>query len=251
MPKKRRRGTPRTLPVRVAQREDGRLALTVGGVTQSVSVAADGEDATLGGYWPLMLGPDCPARALLLGLGGGTVAWLLARRCPGARLLGVERDAATLALAGEAFGLAALPGLEVVEGDAFAWVAARFDAAGALAEGEPRYDLICVDLFEGGRLVVGTLATPFLRQVAALLAPGGLVSVNLMITGRTPEQLHRLRRVFAIAREQRLGGNIVLHLTPLSGQATHDDTALTPGAPPTHPSPPAPPRSLEDPAPPR
>lgn len=218
MPKKRRRGTPRTLPVRVARREDGRLALEVGGVTQSVSVA-EGDDISLRGYWPLMLGPDCPTRALLLGLGGGTVAWLLAQRCPGARLLGVERDAATLALARESFGLDALPELEIVEGDAFAWVAARFDADGALAEGEPRYDLICVDLFEAGRLVIGTLATPFLRQLAALLAPDGLLTINLMLTGRTPEQLHRLRRVFAIAREQRLGGNIVVHLTPLAEQA--------------------------------
>lgn len=247
MPKKRRRGTPRTLPVGVTQREDGRLALTVGGVTQSISVReADGAEP--GGYWPLMLGPACPARALLLGLGGATVAWLLARRCPGARLLGVERDAATLALARESFGLDALPTLKVVEADAFDWVAAQFDADVALAADEPRYDLICVDLFEGGRLVAGTLATPFLRQIAALLAPGGLVSVNLMLTGRTPEQLHRLRRVFAIVREQRLHGNIVLHLTPLPSVAIDENEATT-AAPPTHPQPPAPPRSPEGPAP--
>ncbi len=238
MPKKRRHGTPRTLPVRLARREDGLLALQVGGVTQSVSVAEDG--AAPAGYWPLMLGPDCPARTLLLGLGGGAVAQLLTRRCPDALIIGVERNAEILALARESFGLKEIARLEVVEADAFDWVAAQFDETGALAEPDARFDLICVDLFEAGRLVAGTLATPFLRQLAALLTPTGMLSVNLMVTGRTPEQLHRLRRVFAITREQRLGGNLVVHLTPLP-RATQGDTdqandaAVTSATPPTPP----------------
>src|SRR5487761_2532402 len=122
MPKKRRHGTPRTLPVRLASRADGLLALEVGGVTQSVSLPperAASEDPL--GYWELMLPPERPRDALLLGLGGATVAALLARRWPGVRMLGI--------------------------------------------------------------------------------APGGCASVNLMLTGRTPEQLHRLRRVFSVTRE--------------------------------------------------
>lgn len=216
MPKKRRHGATRTLPVKLAPREGGGLALQIGGVTQSVS---DPED----GYWGLMLPPGCPQRALLLGLGGGTVATLLERRCPEARLVGVECNAEVLALAREAFGLGALPRLRVVEADAFAWVAAQFDDDGALAADAERFDLICVDLFEAGRLVAGTLATPFLRQLAALLAPDGVVSINLMVTGRTPEQLHRLRRVFSIEREQRLRGNLVSHLTPLAQALPEED----------------------------
>lgn len=221
MPKKRRRGTPRVLPVRVATREDGRLALQVGGVTQSISMPEDGLDGAESsqGYWGLMLPPMCPRRALLLGLGGGAVATLLARRCPAVRMVGVERDAAVLALAREAFGLSALTGLEVVEGDAFAWVDAQFSGELELAATVERFDLICVDLFEAGRLVAGTLATAFLRRIAALLAPDGVATINLMVTGRTSEQLHRLRRVFTVERELRLRGNLVVHLTPLPAGA--------------------------------
>lgn len=215
MPKKRRRGTPRTLPVRVATREDGRLALLVGGVTQSISMAEVEGAAPVDGYWGLMLPPECPRQALLLGLGGGAVATLLARRCPRARMVGVERDAEVLRLARESFGLDALAGLRVEQADAFLWVDAQFTDDGGLAAGAMRYDLICVDLFEAGRLAAGTLATPFLRQIAALLTPGGVATFNLMVTGRTPEQLHRLRRVFSVVREQRLRGNLVVHLTPL------------------------------------
>lgn len=226
MPKKRRHGTPRNLPVRLAQREGGGLALQVGGVTQSISVP---EGAALDGYWALMPPPGCPRNALLLGLGGGAVATLLARRCPDALLVGVERDATVLALAYEAFGLLTLPHLRVVEADAFTWVAAQFGADGALTGAAERFDLICVDLFEAGRLSAGTLATAFLRQVAALLASGGVASFNLMLTGRTPEQLHRLRRVFAVQRELRLRGNLVVHLTPLARTPEHMDGAATNG----------------------
>lgn len=225
MPKKRRRGAPRVLPVRVTRREDGRLALEVGGVTQSVTMPeGEASDAASQGYWGLMLPPDCPRRALLLGLGGGAVATLLARRCPQTRIVGIERDPAVLALALDAFGLRALPGLTIVEADAFAWVEAQRGEELDLAEGAERFDLICVDLFEAGRLAAGTLATAFLRRIAALLEPDGVATFNLMVTRRTPEQLHRLRRVFHIQRELRLHGNLVVHLTPLPPAAPDDST---------------------------
>ncbi len=221
---KKRRKQSRRLPVRTAPRENWGTALEVGGVVQSVSVperedgvgdeAGDNDDEPRpgpgGGYWGLMLPPGCPRRALLLGLGAGTVAHLLARRCPRTLMTGVERDTEVIAVARLEFGLVDLRHLTVVEADAFAWVSEH-------AATEPgTYDLICLDLFEAGRLALGTLATPFLRQVAALLAPGGTLTVNLLVTGRTPEQLHRLRRVFAITQELRLRGNLVVHAQPLA-----------------------------------
>jgi trans-aconitate methyltransferase len=204
MPKrKRHRGQPRALPVGVAVRDDGARTLEVGGVTQSVEVPQQGEAPE--GYWRLMLPPECPRRVLLLGLGGGTIAHLLARRCPEAEMVGVDSDETVLALALQEFRLETLPHLRIEVADAFAWAAEH--SASELAS----YDLICLDLFQGGRLAAGTLATAFLRQLAALLALGGTLAVNLMVTGRTPEHLHRLRRVFDIAREQRIRGNLVVH----------------------------------------
>src|SRR5689334_290097 len=121
MTKKAKRGAQRPLPVRAAARKDGRLALEVGNVTQSVTLPED-EAGEVQGYWPLMLPERCPRRALLLGLGGGTLAALLARRCQRAAVVGVERNTEVLVLARREFGLDALVGLEVVEADAFAWV---------------------------------------------------------------------------------------------------------------------------------
>src|SRR5690242_7949812 len=173
MTKKARRSAQRPLPVRTVARKDGHLALEVGNVTQSVTLPGDEADEVQG-YWPLMLPERCPRRVLLLGLGGGTLAALLARRCPGVAIIGIERNTEVLVVARREFGLDALAGLEVVEADAFAWVE-------EYASGEPaRFDLICLDLFEGGRLVPGTLARPFLRQVASMLEADGVLTVNLM-----------------------------------------------------------------------
>jgi SAM-dependent methyltransferase len=220
MAKKRRRGQTRRLPVRTAPRENWGVALEVGGVVQSVSVPEDDaaeadtsvEDKPRpgpgGGYWGLMLPPGCPRRALLLGLGAGTVAMLLARRCPNVEIVGVECNAEVIATGRAEFGLDEVAHLTIVEADAFAWVADHTTS-------EPGdFDLICLDLFEAGRLAPGTLATPFLRQLATLLTPDGTLTVNLMVTARTPDQLHRLRRVFELRRELRLRGNLVVHATP-------------------------------------
>jgi spermidine synthase len=145
-----------------------------------------------------------------LGLGGGTVARLLARRCPDAEMVGVERSAEVIAVARSDFGLDELSRLIIVEDDAFAWVAEH-------SISEPGcFDLICLDLFEAGRLAPGTLATPFLRQLALLLAPEGTLTVNLMVTARTPDQLHRLQRVFEPTRELRRRGNLVVHAQVLA-----------------------------------
>jgi spermidine synthase len=206
MTKKARRRAQRSLPVRTVTRKDGRLALEVGNVTQSVTLPED-EAGEVQGYWPLMLPGRCPRRALLLGLGGGTLAALLARRCPGVAIVGVERNTEVLVAARREFGLDALPGLEVVEADAFDWVEEH-----ALSK-PASFDLICLDLFEGGRLAPGTLARPFLRQVASLLESDGVLTVNLMRTARLPEQLHRLESVFTIERQLRVWGNAVLHLS--------------------------------------
>ena len=204
MAKKRRNRGPRRAIVQVAPRAGGGLALEVNGVVQSVTVGERGPDDA--GYWGLMVPPERPEQALLLGLGGGTVAALLAKVYPGCEIVGIEREAGVLATARVELGLDEVPGLRVVEADAFAWV-------GEHARSEPgTYDYIALDLYEGGRLVAGTLGTLFLREIATLLVAHGTLAVNLTTTMRLPEQIQRLERVFALTETRRLWGNVVLLL---------------------------------------
>jgi spermidine synthase len=181
--------------VRMAE-DEGQRALLVDGVVQSVAV----EGPALGpGYWPAMLPDVRPRRALLLGLGGGTIAHLLVRRFGPLSLVGVEADAEVLALARAAFDLA-LPSLVVVEADALAYVASC---------GE-RFDYICVDLYRGAEIERGALARPFLRRLKTLLLPGGVAVFNLFQDRRTARRVHRLQQVFPWASAEAVGKNVVV-----------------------------------------
>jgi len=176
---------------------DGRRALYTDGVIHSIAVE-DGEDVP--GYWPTMLPDRAPQRALILGLGGGTLAHLLARRYPAAEIVGVDNDEELLAFAREHFGLA-LPRLRVVVADAFAYV-------WTCAE---RFDYLAVDLFAGHVFQRGVLARPFLRRLRALGRPGAGVAVNLFRDGRAAAHVARLGRVLPVQRVLRLRNNVVVH----------------------------------------
>jgi len=65
----------------VLGRYDGRTALLIDGVVQSLDPGDGTEDVN--GYWPALIPEYRPERTLLLGLGGGTVARLLLRRFGG------------------------------------------------------------------------------------------------------------------------------------------------------------------------
>jgi len=175
---------------------NGQRALEVDGVIFSVAVE---EGKPTVGYWTAMLPAGRPRSALLLGLGGGTLAQLLARHAPGVQMVGVDVDPGVVAFGRERFGLA-LSNLRVVIADAFAYV----------YQGSQRFDFIAVDLFVGRHLHRGILARPFLRRLAALLAPGGEIVINLLKHPHNARHLDRFREVLAVRRVERLPSNLIV-----------------------------------------
>lgn len=176
----------------------GRRALIVGGTVQSV----DPDDAKTG-YWSAMLPATAPRSALLLGLGGGTVAHLLTRRFGPVAITGVDESVEIIELAMSAFGLA-LPNMTVVSDDAAHYVR---DTA-------EQFDFIAVDLYRGNRIARGMLALPFLHALVARLRPGGSVACNLFRDELLPGRLARLARVFEQVRLAEVGANAVFHGRP-------------------------------------
>ncbi|HEY7293753.1 MAG TPA: methyltransferase domain-containing protein [Dehalococcoidia bacterium] len=168
------------------------------GVVQSV----DPDDA-LSGYWQAMIPERRPESALLLGLGGGTVAHLLVRRFGPLPITGVELSSEMIALARREFALAELP-LTIVQADALQFVHST---------GE-RFGYIAVDLYRGNRLVRGVLALPFLRALAARLLPGGTVACNLFCDAHLEGRLQRLERLFERLRLDLVGANAIVHARP-------------------------------------
>jgi spermidine synthase len=175
--------------------EDGRKILRVDGVIQSVHVDA----SYLPDVWDAMLPDEAPANALILGLGGGTMAQLLTNRFGLLPIVGVERDPAVILLARHEFGLAQSPHVRIEYEDAFTF--ARRCA-------EP-FDFIAVDLYTAGKMSHGVLGAAFLRDVRRLLTPEGLVTFNLWRSPYLADQTRRLARVFAIRAIAEVDDNII------------------------------------------
>ncbi|HUY75615.1 MAG TPA: hypothetical protein VMV29_02515 [Ktedonobacterales bacterium] len=208
--------------------EHGRTVMRVGGVIQSVLV----DERYTADVWDALMPRRRPARALILGLGGGTIAALMLRRWGALSIVGVERDPAVVALARREFGLAQVEqsgALRIVTGDAFAFVraAARANAdrqrahvgvvadAGARRHGE-LFDAICVDMYTAGKMAHGVLAPAFLRDVARLLAPDGEMTINLWRSAYLDDQLRRIRRELHIQELALVDDNVVAHCVTLS-----------------------------------
>ncbi len=176
--------------------EDGRKVLRVGGIIQSVSV----DSSYSRDVWDAMLPSTPPANALILGLGGGTIATLLTQRHGSLPIVGVERDPAVAWLARHEFGLDLLPNVRIVVADAFAF----------LRDCRDPFDAICVDLFVAGKMAHGVLAAPFLRDVARVLSPEGVATVNLWRSPYLDDQLRRLSRELRICGITEVDDNIVV-----------------------------------------
>lgn len=177
--------------------DEGRRALIVDGVVQSI--AADDVKGEMD-CWRAQVPDVKPGRTLILGLGGGTVAHLITRRFGPVLIVGVERDHAIVEAARSDLGLD-LPNLTIVVGDAFEFVRA----------GGEQFDLICVDLYRGGRLERSTLGKPFLRDLRRKLSPGGTVVFNLFRERRTQQRLARLGQFFRAVKTVQVGQNVVIH----------------------------------------
>jgi len=115
-----------------------------------------------------VLAPD-PRRALVLGLGGGSLARALHRHFPRCRITAVEQRAAVLEVARQWFALPDDHRLGVHVGD----------AQGFLAERRPSAELIFADLYDGEGMDAQQMASEFFALCRQSLSPGGVAVFNL------------------------------------------------------------------------
>lgn len=171
-----------TIPHILVAEDEGRRALIIDGAVQSVA-PEDGHRGS--GYWAAMIPNVRPKRALILGLGAGTVAHLLTRRFGPVPIVAVDDDAETVAVARDEFDLN-LENLEIIIGDAFEFVEAC----------QERFDLILVDLYHGSRPAAGLVSRPFLDGLVRILDRHGQIVFNLYSGYLNEKREARLRTAF-------------------------------------------------------
>lgn len=118
----------------------------------------------------LFMGPP-PRQVLIIGLGGGSLPRALSAALPDAHIDAVEIDPAVVRVARQFFGFVPGPNLQVFEEDGRAYVRR------AIRSGKS-YDLIMLDAYDHEYIPEHLLTQEFLREVRALLKPGGVVAAN-------------------------------------------------------------------------
>ena len=110
-----------------------------------------------------------PARVLMVGLGGGTFTTLVHRALPGASVDAVEIDPVVVEAARAWFGLREDARYRVHVADAADW----------LRRDRGAYDYVLLDAYAGEDIPGSVAGEAFFRDVAARLAPGGVVAINI------------------------------------------------------------------------
>ena len=110
-----------------------------------------------------------PARVLMVGLGGGTFTTLVHRALPAVTVDAVEIDPVVVEAARAWFGLREDARYRVHIADAADWL--RRDRGG--------YDYMLLDAYAGEDIPAAVAGEAFFRGVAARLAPGGVVAINI------------------------------------------------------------------------
>ena len=151
--------------------KSGSLVLEVGGYPQSVSLNTPDLPQR---YWYKAVEEvssrlNEPARALLVGVGGGTILHLLSRKFPRLQLVGVEIDEEILKIARQFFELDKIPNLEIVVGEGGEYISSY--------HADP-FDLVFVDAYLGGNFPLHFEEEQFLTQLRRILDLGGLAVIN-------------------------------------------------------------------------
>jgi len=132
-------------------------------------------------YLRMMLGalyvlPE-PRRILVIGLGGGTLVDALQRVLPSAHIDAVELDPAVVGVAQRYFAFQPGPNVQIHEQDG------RVFVKRALRSGQ-KYDLVMLDAYDHEYIPEHLLTQEFLREVQAILTPGGVVAANTFSSSR-------------------------------------------------------------------
>jgi spermidine synthase len=121
-----------------------------------------------------LLFTPAPTRALVIGLGGGSLARFLLESYPQCQIEAVERRAAVARIAHEYFGLPRDPRLLLHINDGFAFLSQAAQRGEAQA-----YDLILVDAYDHLGMDQSINAEDFFAYCLRLLRSGGALSMNL------------------------------------------------------------------------
>ena len=140
--------------------------------TESAANLKDADELPVAYTQTMTLGaiyPDAPRKALMIGLGAGSIPTYLVRHLPDLTIDNVELDPGVITAAKKYFGVRETPRMRMIEGD-----------GRVFANRHPEtYDLILVDAFRGGYVPFHLLTQEFYGLLKQRLSPRGVAVFNV------------------------------------------------------------------------
>ena len=151
----------------------------------------------------LYLKPN-PRSILIIGQGGGTLPTALQELLPNTKIDVVELDAAVDRVARRYFGFKVTPNTRVFIEDGRVFVK-------RMGRQKAQYDIIMLDAFESDYIPEHMLTQEFLREVRAIMAPGGVLAANTWSTsGLYDHESATYASVFGSFYNLKMGNRIIL-----------------------------------------
>lgn len=109
-------------------------------------------------------------KVLILGLGGGSAAEVVASLWPDSKITGVDIDHVIIEFGKKYLNLSKIKNLEIIESDAQIWI--------NKVSNNEKFDLILVDIYQGSLIPKDFNKMKFIKSLKNLLPIGGIVAFN-------------------------------------------------------------------------
>lgn len=126
-----------------------------------------------------------PRKVLILGLGGGSCAELVAKAYPMARIVGVDIDPVIVELGKKYLNLGKIKNLKFIRADAAKWILRQKD----------KFDLVLIDLYKGENFPKKFLTPTFVKQTKRITSRDGIVAFNHLYSSKEKEDAAKLQKV--------------------------------------------------------
>lgn len=124
---------------------------------------------------------------LMLGVGGGTAAFVVKAKYPAGKITGVEIDPQVINAAKEFFDVGKIGGFQLIIDDACRWI----------HKNKTEFDLIIIDLFINDLNPGCSRTKEFLTGVKKLLKPSGSILYNSHFRKEDPKEYEEFKVLFS------------------------------------------------------
>lgn len=137
-------------------------------------------------------------RVLILGLGGGSSADVVANYWPDSKIIGVDIDHLIIELGKKYLNLSEIKNLKIIKSDAQIWI--------SKVSNNEKFDLILVDIYQGSLIPEDFNKIKFIKSLKNLLTTGGIVAFNQRSIS---DQALNLKKVFPVIKTITPEANII------------------------------------------